>query len=300
MRTNPLLRISPYIRLAGMQGIDDWPNVDRRIYDHQFFFCIQGEGTIHIEDVAYPIKEGTLFIIKPNVKHRYERNRKNPSECFWFHLDFEYHDDYYWLSEFYENLRSYLRLFNDELIFPEHIRDELVLPDNFKLPDVMNLKNKNYVLEQFRIIYESHLSDSPYWRLQANGALFNILHAIYTDSGGEDRKEISKKNYLVNRMISFIENNYVRNISARDVCSQGLYNPDYAGKIFKEVTGATVSEYLQDYRLNRARELFFNMELSISDIAYMCGFNSASYFSAVVKQKEGISPSELRAKLLNK
>ncbi len=160
------------------------------------------------------------------------------------------------------------------------------------------MANKSFVHEQFKTIYEAYLSGEELWNLRANAAFYNILYSIYTNKA-IDKKTVSRKHYQVNRMVEFIENNYASDISSKDVCAQGIYSPDYSGKLFREITGKNVSEYLQNYRLTKAEELFLNIELSVAEVAYMSGFNSDSYFSSVVKSKYNMTPSKLRVKLLN-
>lgn len=294
-----LFKLSPYIRLAGMQGNDEWPTINRRIYDYQFFYCIQGKGTITLDGVTHDIEEGSLFLIRPNVPHKYARDANNPCECFWFHMDPFARSDYQWPTTYYETADLYVRLFAPILQYTEHIRETVNVESDYRIPDVMVVSDKEYMAKQFRTIYEAYLSHKETWHFKANSAFYNILDEIYTDNES-NTTPVSRANYQVNQMQNFIKNNYFRKINTKEICSQGIYSADYAGKIFKEVTGQNVSEYLQDYRLTKAKQLFLSMELSISDIAYMCGFNSDSYFSAVVKKKEGMSPTKLRRQILEK
>jgi signal transduction histidine kinase/AraC-like DNA-binding protein/CheY-like chemotaxis protein len=62
----------------------------------------------------------------------------------------------------------------------------------------------------------------------------------------------------------------------------------------KAILGISISEYIQDFRLEKAKDLIENSELTISEIAYSTGFSSPNYFSTSFKNKFGKTPKEFR------
>jgi len=65
------------------------------------------------------------------------------------------------------------------------------------------------------------------------------------------------------------------------------------------LTGFSPNQLIRNIRLNKAKELLRNPELSITAVAYDCGFNDPSYFGRVFKQEFGTTPQEWREKLGN-
>lgn len=63
---------------------------------------------------------------------------------------------------------------------------------------------------------------------------------------------------------------------------------------FRELYGNTVNGYISDRRLDLAASLLKNSDLTISEIVYMIGLSSKSYFSKIFKEKYGLSPSSAR------
>lgn len=63
---------------------------------------------------------------------------------------------------------------------------------------------------------------------------------------------------------------------------------------FKELYGTTVNDYVHNRRLDLARGLLKNSEFTISEIVFMIGLASKSYFSKIFKEKYGLSPSLIR------
>ena len=60
----------------------------------------------------------------------------------------------------------------------------------------------------------------------------------------------------------------------------------------KELTGLSTSEFIRTIRLKRALQLFETTDLSVKEVMYRTGFNTASYFSKCFKKQFGIIPSK--------
>lgn len=102
---------------------------------------------------------------------------------------------------------------------------------------------------------------------------------------------------------------------AREVILRNIDNPKYDVVAFasdmklgrtslfskiKGITGQTPNNFMTTIRLNKASELLHsNPELTISEVAYSCGFSAPHYFSKSFKSKFGLNPSELRQSLEN-
>ena len=64
--------------------------------------------------------------------------------------------------------------------------------------------------------------------------------------------------------------------------------------MFKKVANVTPNEYLISIRISNAKQLLSESNLSVAQIAEMCGFNDASYFSYYFKKTFGITPREYK------
>ena len=107
-------------------------------------------------------------------------------------------------------------------------------------------------------------------------------------------KEPSDGNNFVEQAISYVQQNYMNKITLVEVAKYCAVSAEHLSRSFKKKTGAGFSEYLTLYRLKCAQEmLFYYPDLSISEIAYKCGFNDGNYFSVVYKRWCGVSPSKL-------
>ena len=83
-------------------------------------------------------------------------------------------------------------------------------------------------------------------------------------------------------------------ISVSDIAAKLSYSVHYMMHHFKKITGITINNYKNEIRMTKAKKLLIESDISITDIAQMCGFCSSSYFSEAFMNSEKVSPSEYR------
>ena len=64
-------------------------------------------------------------------------------------------------------------------------------------------------------------------------------------------------------------------------------------KGFKALYGQTVFGYINDLKMEKARQLLLDKNISVKEVAYLCGYNSPNNFSTAFKKKYGLSPNQL-------
>ncbi len=72
------------------------------------------------------------------------------------------------------------------------------------------------------------------------------------------------------------------------------YNVSYMRRVFKQVTGVTMTDFRLQKQLDYARTLLLSSDDGIEKIAEICGFNNASYFFRIFKNQIGVSPKKYR------
>lgn len=95
-------------------------------------------------------------------------------------------------------------------------------------------------------------------------------------------------------IIKMVREQYMQKLTLENIADQLNYSFYYLSKLFKSYTGTTFSEYLTQYRVEKAKELLSSGEMSVKEIAYATGFNSQGYFAKIFKKYTGISPSEYK------
>ena len=78
-------------------------------------------------------------------------------------------------------------------------------------------------------------------------------------------------------------------------CSGELHlSSGYFGDLIKKETGKTAQEYIQSKVIDVAKEKIFNINKSVSEVAYELGFKYPQHFTRLFKQKVGVTPNEYR------
>ena len=93
---------------------------------------------------------------------------------------------------------------------------------------------------------------------------------------------------------SFIDAHYREDISMQDAAAALRYSDAYFCKLFKQCFKVNFSAYLNEYRVNRARQLMLDPRLNMKDIGAAVGYSDAIYFTRVFKRLPGQTPSEYR------
>jgi len=107
------------------------------------------------------------------------------------------------------------------------------------------------------------------------------------------RKKSSKAAKIIEDVKRFISENYKNPELTIDEIARNLYiNYAHLCFIFKRDTGTTINEYLTEFRIRKAKELFDRGNTSVSDVADKVGYADANYFGKCFKKSYGIPPSK--------
>jgi len=129
-----------------------------------------------------------------------------------------------------------------------------------------------------------------YFREKASAMMKELLLEILRLSVSENAKERT----ATDRMISYIQENYMNPITNQDVAEHVRYHEYHANRLMLKHTGTTIHKYLTNCRIDSAKVLLTATELSVGEIAEQTGMGTASRFSEAFKRMIGVSPSEYR------
>jgi two-component system response regulator YesN len=96
--------------------------------------------------------------------------------------------------------------------------------------------------------------------------------------------------------VRFIEEHYAQDIGVLDVANATLLSESHISRIFKEVTGYTIVEYLQNFRIKKACCLLSEPSMRIYEVSDQVGYRDQRYFSVMFKKMVGVSPREFKNK----
>ena len=96
-------------------------------------------------------------------------------------------------------------------------------------------------------------------------------------------------------MVQFIYDHYSEKLSLDEIAHSGGISRTKCYQLFKKYLNRTPLDFLNSYRLENSMNLLHDTELSITEIAYHCGFNTLSYYSEIFKKYKGCTPKEFRS-----
>lgn len=136
----------------------------------------------------------------------------------------------------------------------------------------------------FKYFYE-HWNDSSTITM-IKSALEQIIHAINIRKTSSDKQ-------LLKQMLQYIYDNYWDNIMLNDMADYFNISPKYCGILFKELSEDNFKNFLNHYRIDKAKELIEkNPDIKIQDLSKEVGFNSPNSFLRVFRKYTGLTPTE--------
>lgn len=102
---------------------------------------------------------------------------------------------------------------------------------------------------------------------------------------------------FVQQVKEYIEGHYRDDIALQDIADIFGYSDVYFCKLFKQSFGMNFISYLNNYRIEKAKNLLANPIINIKDVSVKAGFRDANYFTRIFKRMEGATPSEYRSKV---
>ncbi len=129
--------------------------------------------------------------------------------------------------------------------------------------------------------------------------LSTICEARYMTSNLYENADQERHDRVIRKANEYMNRNYQSNIALKDIAIYSGMNSSALCRHYKKHTGKTVFEYLSELRISYAAKLLMNKNISISQVAYDCGYNSLSHFNHQFKCIVGQTPSDYCKKLVH-
>ena len=131
--------------------------------------------------------------------------------------------------------------------------------------------------------------------LKINKSYADILIAKIRRINGKDAI-ISKQDEKCRAIAEYIDEHLAEGISLGELATRYYYNPYYMSRFFKEKFGCSLVEYVNRRRIEMAKELLTDGELTVSDICARIGFSCRSNFYTAFTKYAGCTPKEYKIK----
>ncbi len=158
---------------------------------------------------------------------------------------------------------------------------------NYRDPEVFHPENSALFRAAFLQLCEEWNENHSVNR--AKSKIYDILEKM----AGEKRRDF--KGTPLDACLSYMNAHFCDpGLEIGEICAVGFMSQSSLQRAFHERFGMSPKAYLCKLRMNRAMELLLSQNQSVKEIAYACGFKDEKFFSRAIKQKYGVSPSQLK------
>lgn len=249
--------------------------------EYELSFITEGSGKRIVGDSVEAFYPGDLIFIGPGIPH-------------------------VWLSESPlpvphsgRTLESVYLLFN-QTILPEGL---MILPEFAAVNRAIRYSERGIRITGNTLNQVSRLMlQLPYLNnLKRLMLFYEIMDMIgksdsftYLASADYAGTRFKTTNHRVKSIHEFLMKRYREEITLKQVADVVHMAPASASRFFKGATGLSIFEYLNKIKIDYARQLLLNTDMSVVHISYDCGFNNLSHFNKQFKKFTGWTPSRFR------
>ncbi|MBC7960845.1 MAG: helix-turn-helix transcriptional regulator [Vallitaleaceae bacterium] len=123
---------------------------------------------------------------------------------------------------------------------------------------------------------------------------FSNILSIYMDQLKLLKNRLFNKE--INEAMVYINKNYQNPLKLSDIATYVGMNESYVSRLFKKSLHINFVDYLNRVRVEKAKALLKDGQLSVAETAFQVGYQNESYFSRIFKAVEGISPKQYQKK----
>ncbi len=228
----------------------------------EIYYLEKGDCTYFIDDKCYEVKEGDVVLIPEGIIHNTvypnERHQRRLIQC----------SKNYIPASVYEKIESLVYIYRNPLVRSEIDRIFDRIESEYENPDDFSMDMLTYL----------------------TGELLFLLARNNTN-----RQEITTGSIYIENALGYIRDNFTSDIKLYEVAEICHMSAEHLSRKFKKETGLGFNEFVNMLRLQKAEYMLKNdKSLSVSEVAFACGFNDSNYFSEKFHYEYGYTPSSVR------
>lgn len=244
----------------------------------ELIYIEKGILFLHIGEQSYEGKPGDIFFVNPGEIHDMYFEDSNtvyvtmlfaPNTLVFLEMD-------------YVNTNYLLPLTDGKTCFLTSVRDfscySAILQD---IREILDLNAKQPTAYQFRT--KILLLDILYQMYQANAVAFHSIDL--------------SEHCFQHKILEYIKSEYLNDICLSQIARQFSMSPKYFSRFFHHTFHITLTQYINQLRMEHAASLLTNTDLSVTEIALQSGFSSCSYFNKKFQAAFHCSPNQYRKQL---
>lgn len=150
-------------------------------------------------------------------------------------------------------------------------------------------------------IFNAMESQKTGYELIVFGELYHFFGVVFSEklyfSDSPQNRRDYRKIMQLKKVLDYMEANYSSPVTLEQLSASVNMSPKYFCRFFYHMTHRTPIDYLNYQRIEHASYQLATTDVSVTEVAYNCGFNDLSYFIKTYKKYKGITPgkSKIRA-----
>ena len=236
----------------------------RTLDEYQLLYITSGKGMFYSESGGrHQVREGDMFLLFPGEWHTYRPEQTTGWNEYWIGFNGRIMED--WVKEGFFSKES--------PVFNVGLNEELI----------SLYKRAIMIADAQEANYQQALS----------GIVCNLVSMALYLSRNRDFNSSNISSQINSAKIAVHEN--ISTITPEELARITCMSYSKFRKIFKEYTGFAPSQYIQEVRINMAKEMLTNTSRSIKEIAFELGYENKDYFFTIFKKVVGTTPANYRS-----
>lgn len=246
----------------------------------EFVEILQGAIECHIGEEIIELREGDTFFINSGVIHKYQAPKVcREKQCMF--------SDILFLPEIIAP--------NSSLIYEKYIRPIVLYGKPFLVMRQTQAWEES-VQNLYHHIVNVCLAEEDLTELRIQAGVSELWTRLFHYLYREESEQQENKNILaqarLRKMMQFIWDHFHEKITLDDIAASANISKSAALRCFRSGMQTSPVGYLNDFRLNRAKELLLTSHSTVSEIAVSVGFDNVGYFDRVFRRTFGLTPKQ--------
>lgn len=254
---------------------------NEEMHYHDFImlaYVAHGEGFHDFGEAPIPVSEGDIFIINPGVAHRFYSSERQPYVEFYFCF---FSPDK--LKELWKGLQNE---------FPE-------LEGFFSNTTIKHLQTRDNEHKDIRAMFIRAIDEFMHCpsahRFMVESYLTILLVNVLRRYHQALHNPVFNQNQTVDEIIRYINYNLSFNVTARSIAEAHHLSESYICRLFKKHIGITITQFINNLKIEKAKDLLQNTNRSVESISDTLNCNPI-YLKRLFKKHTGMTLSTYRKK----
>lgn len=259
------------------------------MHKHDFIelvYVISGSARHYMGEYIYEVRKGDLIIVNYGTEHTFIP-LENSDESFSTY-------DLLFTTELFEitgiGKYDFSALASSYLFYS-------MFPDSTTVNNSLNLirsesKDFHDILGK---IYSEYTHRKSGFLSMIRAYLIELITLIFREIDKKTTSDITnEQREVVSKAIDYMKHHYNTRINLDNIVADIFLSKDYFRQLFKKTTGMSVTDFIQQTRVEEACKLLTSTNRTVFDIAGSCGFTDVKFFYKIFKKITGKTPSEFR------